>query len=190
MEYSIKVNKKSIAVKYSNGARKRFRPGQPYHHKTYFKAARGQRWNTNTRFSTRFKKLLDKEWLDEVIGEVTAECYRAIQNAAPHKTGTYKSKILYRSTAANKYLSPDKHIKYGSIYVQDDPLPDGSGTYSDLARFLEFGTRSFEITGAGKASTTKDGKPWGTHPQPHWIPNYEIYKKVLRERIRAEIRKL
>ena len=190
MEYSVKVNKKSVTVKYNNGVSKRFKPGQPYHHKTYFKSPRGERWNTNTRFNTRFRKLLDKEWLDNTIAEVTSECYRAIQAAAPVKTGKYKSKIMYRSTAANKYLTPDKHIRYGSIYIQNDMLPDGSASYADLARFLEFGTRSFELTGAGKAEVTKEGKPWGTHPQPHWIPNYEMYKVILKERIKAEIRKL
>lgn len=185
MEYEIKINKKSISIKYEQGTiYKRFpKTPTPYHNQNLAKG--------DVTLKGNFRKLLEKKWLDEVIAQVTSDCYNAIKNSAPKRTGQYRDHIVMKSPAANKYIGDElKHIKYGTIYIKDGPIPDGTANYSDLARFLEFGTRSFEVTGAGKPATTKEGEPWGTHPQPHWIPNFEIYKRVLKQKIKEALGKV
>lgn len=185
---SIKSNPKSITVSYSNGTRKRFKRGQKYHHAKMF--SNEGKTRSNTRFNTRFAKLLSHEWLEDTIAEVTSECYNAIVAAAPIRTGGYRSHIKFLSPVVNKFLKPGaERITSGSIFVSGD-VPDADITYADLARFLEFGTGTFEITGAGHHYKNRFGEEYGIHPQPHWIPNYEIYKRVLVERIRAELKKI
>lgn len=145
-----------------------------------------------TKFNRRFEKILGKDWLDEVIGDVVSDCYFDIIAAAPVSSNMdknhdhYINHIKMISPKANKYRSPDNQISVGRIYVEDVPVEgrDGEITYVDLAKFLEFGTGDKEITGSGNPDIK------GIHPQPHWIPNYEIYKKVLKNRLKARLKEV
>lgn len=186
---SVKRNKKSISVTYTNNAKRRFAKGKKYHHASMFSNKEGT--GSKTHFNTRFRKMLSQYWLDDVISQVTSECYAAITAAAPVKTGQYKRHISLKSPAINKYLKPGtKRIVSGTIFIRPGIVPNSNITYADLGRFLEFGTGAFEITGAGHRRKNRFGERYGMQPQPHWIPNYEIYKRVLVERVREELKRL
>ena len=159
-------------------ARKTFIRNKPYQQERIFRSGAKFGGKIDKKCLDMINKL-DKR-VDEIVADVTSECFNAIRASAPYDTGDYYAHIAQKSPRATLYgdIPDNERIHIGVIWVKNDKLPFDDITYVDLARFLEFGTGAKEITGSGNPEYH------GMKAQPHWIPNYEIYKKVLRDRLK------
>lgn len=121
------------------------------------------------------------------------ELAEAIRSRAPAKSGRYRESIQAGLIAGrNDGKKP--------IGIQETKDPNAWGIFADfLWRFIEFGTRPHTISAKNKPAlvfnvdgrrvVTQSVNHPGTTKNPHIFPTYRQYRKRIRRRVLAAIRK-